>query len=369
MANTFALILVILTFATGVIWLIDKVKWGLARKAARQEAQAKAEIVLDENALAGIHPENAVIENARSLFPVIAVVFILRSFIYEPFQIPSGSMMPTLLVGDFILVEKFSYGIKEPIWQNTLVPVGLPKRGDVAVFKYPEDPRVDYIKRVVGLPGDRVVYKDKQLYLIPACKETSCGQYKALDMKYLGAQEFAGIEDIRGIQGFLECFHQIEFSAGPIGCQPRLLGLADPVLGAETATQLIHQIVDGAGDTFALPHPILLGQVPRQDDVVMQVAIPDMAERNQLEIRAQPPQQFVTALEERLHVRKRHRNIVLERLALLALGLGDRVPEAPETLGFTRILGDDRIKNAPVFRLAHQRFLDQAAVATEGRVH
>ncbi len=194
MANTFALILVILTFVTGVIWLIDKVKWGPARKAARQEAQAKAEIVLDENALAGIHPENAVIENARSLFPVIAVVFVLRSFIYEPFQIPSGSMMPTLLVGDFILVEKFSYGIKEPIWQNTLIPVDLPERGDVAVFKYPEDPRVDYIKRVVGLPGDRVVYKDKQLYLIPACEESSCGQYKALDMNYLGAQEFADEE-------------------------------------------------------------------------------------------------------------------------------------------------------------------------------
>ena len=194
MANTFALILVILTFVTGVIWLIDKVKWGPVRKAAREEAQAKAEIVLDENALAGIHPENAVIENARSLFPVIAVVFILRSFIYEPFQIPSGSMMPTLLVGDFILVEKFSYGVKEPIWQNTLLPVNSPKRGDVAVFKYPEDPRIDYIKRVVGLPGDRIVYKDKQLYLIPACKETSCGAYKALDMKYLGAQEFADEE-------------------------------------------------------------------------------------------------------------------------------------------------------------------------------
>ena len=191
MANTFALILVVLTFVTGVIWLLDKVKWGPVRKAAREEAQAQAEVDLDEKALAAIHRENVVIENARSLFPVIAVVFILRSFLYEPFQIPSGSMMPTLLVGDFILVEKFSYGVKEPVWQNTLMPVNSPKRGDVAVFKYPEDPRVDYIKRVVGLPGDRVVYKDKQLYLIPACEETSCGPYKALDMKYLGEQVFA----------------------------------------------------------------------------------------------------------------------------------------------------------------------------------
>tara|TARA_R110001583_G_scaffold10698_1_gene49031 strand:+ start:10506 stop:11426 length:921 start_codon:yes stop_codon:yes gene_type:complete len=190
MANTFALILVVLTFITGIIWVIDKLTWGPARKAARQQAQDKAEIGLDEKTLATIHPENVIIENARSLFPVIAVVFVLRSFLYEPFQIPSGSMMPTLLIGDFILVEKFSYGVKEPIWQNTLIPVGAPKRGDVAVFKYPEDQRVDFIKRVVGLPGDRIVYKDKQLYLIEACEKAQCGNYKALDMQSLGEQKF-----------------------------------------------------------------------------------------------------------------------------------------------------------------------------------
>ena len=190
MANTFALILVILTFVTGIVWVVDKLKWGPARSAARTAAQDLAETELDDDTLAKVHPENVVIENARSLFPVIAVVFVLRSFIYEPFQIPSGSMMPTLLIGDFILVEKFSYGVKEPIWQNTLIPVGSPKRGDVAVFKYPEDQRVDFIKRVVGLPGDRIVYKDKQLYIIPACETDTCGNYKALDMKFLGAKEF-----------------------------------------------------------------------------------------------------------------------------------------------------------------------------------
>jgi len=196
MANTFALILVILTFVTGIVWVIDKLVWGPARKKARQSAQEQAEIGLDEETLAKIHPENVVIENARSLFPVIAVVFVLRSFLYEPFQIPSGSMMPTLLIGDFILVEKFSYGVKEPVWQNTLIPVNLPKRGDVAVFKYPEDPRVDYIKRVVGLPGDRIVYKDKQLYIIPACDAADCGNYKALDMESLGEEEFTDAEDM-----------------------------------------------------------------------------------------------------------------------------------------------------------------------------
>ena len=195
MANTFALILVIATFVTGIIWVIDKIKWAPARKAARQAAQDKASVKLDEEVLAGVYPENVFIENARSLFPVIAAVFVLRSFIYEPFQIPSGSMMPTLLVGDFILVEKFSYGVKEPVWQNTLIPMGKVKRGDIAVFKYPENIRVDFIKRVVGLPGDRVVYKDKQLYLIPACESQPCGSYKALDMNYIGEQTFADEEN------------------------------------------------------------------------------------------------------------------------------------------------------------------------------
>ena len=202
MANTFALILVILTFVTGIVWLIDRLKWDPARKIARQAAQDKAEIGLDEKTLAKIHPENVLIENARSLFPVIAVVFILRSFLYEPFQIPSGSMMPTLLIGDFILVEKFAYGVKEPIWQNTLIPVGLPERGDVAVFKYPEDQRVDFIKRVVGLPGDRIVYKDKQLYLIPACDKAECGSYKKLDMQSLGEKKFK--DEVSAMQVYSE---------------------------------------------------------------------------------------------------------------------------------------------------------------------
>ena len=211
MANTFALILVILTFFTGIIWVIDKIMWAGARKEAQQKAQAQSTTKLDDKTLAKAFPENPIIENARSLFPVIAIVFVLRSFIYEPFQIPSGSMMPTLLIGDFILVEKFSYGVKEPVWQNKLIPVGEPKRGDVAVFKYPEDPRVDFIKRVVGLPGDHIVYKDKRLYLIPACEEKECGNYKEVDITFEGDQYFKDENTEMGIyvEKLGEVNHQI----------------------------------------------------------------------------------------------------------------------------------------------------------------
>ena len=103
------------------------------------------------------------IEYPKSLFPVILIVFLLRSFVVEPFRIPSGSMIPTLLIGDFILVNKFVYGIRLPIVNKKVVEVGSPQRGDVMVFRYPEDPSVDYIKRVVGVPGDRVTYLHKRL--------------------------------------------------------------------------------------------------------------------------------------------------------------------------------------------------------------
>ena len=177
MASNFALILVLITLVTGIIWALDKWRWAPQRARKIAEAQVAYGNKVDEAALARAARVPGWIEQARSIFPVIAAVLILRSFIYEPFQIPSGSMMPTLLVGDFILVEKFAYGLKEPVGNTTLIATGQPKRGDVVVFKYPEDTRIDYIKRVVGLPGDRIVYQDKQLYIKPACVGDECPDF------------------------------------------------------------------------------------------------------------------------------------------------------------------------------------------------
>ena len=139
----FALILFIALAITGGIWLLDA-------------------LVLKRNREKGEN-EPLLVEYAKSFFPVILVVFTLRSFLVEPFKIPSGSMMPTLLIGDFILVNKYTYGIRLPVINKKVVELNSPERGDVMVFRYPSDPSLDYIKRVVGVPGDVVEYRNKQL--------------------------------------------------------------------------------------------------------------------------------------------------------------------------------------------------------------
>jgi signal peptidase I len=105
------------------------------------------------------------VEYSKAFFPILLIVLVLRSFVAEPFKIPSGSMLPTLRVGDFILVNKFTYGLRLPVVNTKVVALGAPERGDVVVFKYPEDPRLDFIKRVIGLPGDRISYRNKQLFI------------------------------------------------------------------------------------------------------------------------------------------------------------------------------------------------------------
>ncbi|CAG1022189.1 partial signal peptidase I, partial [Patescibacteria group bacterium] len=109
--------------------------------------------------------EPIIVEYARSFFPVVLIVLILRSFLAEPFRIPSASMMPTLLIGDFILVNKYTYGVRLPVFNNKIIEINKPERGDIVVFRYPKDPTVDYIKRVIGLPGDKITYENKKLYV------------------------------------------------------------------------------------------------------------------------------------------------------------------------------------------------------------
>ncbi|MDY6814734.1 MAG: signal peptidase I [Pseudomonadota bacterium] len=161
----FPLVLVVLTFATGLIWLADKLFLRERRLAAARASSPgtgqEAEPVSAEK-----EPrEPYLVDLSRSFFPVLAVVLVLRSFLIEPFQIPSGSMLPTLEVGDFILVNKYAYGIRLPVAGTKVLEVGDPERGDVMVFKYPEDGETNYIKRVIGLPGDRIRYQDKQLFI------------------------------------------------------------------------------------------------------------------------------------------------------------------------------------------------------------
>jgi signal peptidase I len=143
----FALLLVVATALTGVIWLLDAVVFKRIR--VRRGA----------GRLGGVtSSEPVVVEYARSFFPILLLVLVLRSFLFEPFRIPSASMMPTLLEGDFIFVNKFAYGLRLPVINTKIVDIGEPARGDVVVFRLPADPTVNYIKRVVGLPGDVVVY-------------------------------------------------------------------------------------------------------------------------------------------------------------------------------------------------------------------
>ena len=142
----FSAVLFGITAITGVAWLLDAVLLRPRRARAARAAGKDPALI----------PEPGTVDYARSFFPVALVVLVLRSFIFEPFRIPSDSMMPTLLDGDFIIVNKYAYGLRLPVLNRKIIPVGEPQRGDVVVFRYPRDPSVNYIKRLVGLPGDHV---------------------------------------------------------------------------------------------------------------------------------------------------------------------------------------------------------------------
>jgi len=169
----FALILFLLLVATGLVTALD-------RYVLRKRRPADARVPWW-------------IEYPVSFFPVILIVFLLRSFLVEPFKIPSGSMLPTLLIGDFILVNKYTYGIRLPVVNVKLIDVSEPKRGEVMVFRYPEDPSLDYIKRVVGIPGDVLTYKDKRLSVndkqVPVSPDGSYN-YVESGLNFISAQRF-----------------------------------------------------------------------------------------------------------------------------------------------------------------------------------
>lgn len=162
----FALLLTVLTLLTGVVWLIDALLF--ARK--RREA---ARAVEGEEAQATALRPTAVVEYSKSFFPVLLIVLVFRSFVFEPFRIPSGSMLPNLLIGDFIVVNKFAYGLRLPVLNTKILAVGEPERGDVVVFRKPAQPGLPndpqagttFVKRLVGVPGDRVRYERHQLYI------------------------------------------------------------------------------------------------------------------------------------------------------------------------------------------------------------
>jgi signal peptidase I len=174
MSLDFPLILVILVFGTGLIWLADRLLFAPGRQRATdalcaqfpdwEDAESPDSARFAE-AAKDLPRESTLVEYSRSFFPVLAAVFVLRSFIAEPFQIPSSSMVPTLEVGDYILVNKFVYGIRLPVLRSKVIPVGEPKRGDVMVFFPPHMNKTYYIKRVIGLPGDVVSYRNKRLYV------------------------------------------------------------------------------------------------------------------------------------------------------------------------------------------------------------
>ena len=145
----FAVLLTILTLVTGIGWVLDKL-WLARRRRGRVDGGDKPGWIVDF---------------CTSFFPVILAVLLLRSFVAEPFRIPSESMLPTLIKGDFILVNKFVYGLRDPVFHYRFFGGGEPKRGDVVVFRWPRDPSTDFIKRIVGVPGDKLRYHEKTLYV------------------------------------------------------------------------------------------------------------------------------------------------------------------------------------------------------------
>lgn len=216
--GNFALLLLLAVVVTGVYWVAEKVYFLPQRKAAADRLVAEQRQREAELTRMGIKPDAVNLDDARQkllmqpwwldwtagLFPVIFVVFILRSFLFEPFKIPSGSMIPTLHVGDLILVNKFHYGVRLPVIHTKVIDNHDPQRGDVMVFRYPPQPTLDYIKRVVGVPGDEVAYLNKQLFVngqavtkspMPEFYDRSSMRYSQQFGESLGSKQYNTLND------------------------------------------------------------------------------------------------------------------------------------------------------------------------------
>jgi len=194
----FSLLLVVATFASGVIWgvwaLLGAVKGNSDGQAAEADAVEEA-VAASENKAASKEP--VIVEYARSFFPVLLLVLVVRSFLFEPFRIPSSSMMPTLLIGDFIFVSKFEYGLRLPVVNTKIVDLNEPERGDVIVFRLPSNPSTNYIKRLVGLPGDTITYRNKRLYVN---NEPVKLTFKGLYESNMGTEVRIASESLGGIE-------------------------------------------------------------------------------------------------------------------------------------------------------------------------
>jgi len=196
----FSLVLVMATFVSGIIWLLDKLFWESSRKQSLAKMIKAAGKDIPEIFQDSVSRDPVIVEYSKAFFPIILVIVILRSFLYEPFKIPSGSMKPTLEVGDFVLVNKFAYGVRLPVIHTKIFDTGSPQRGDVFVFRFPGEPGVpknqvnpqDYIKRVIGLPGDTIMYKNRKLYIKPACAKTEqqCESVKTAEYKMIEADGY-----------------------------------------------------------------------------------------------------------------------------------------------------------------------------------
>lgn len=185
MVIDFSFWLLVLTVISGLIWGADTLLFKKARM--QQAAIAAPPLSGGQTAAPAQHAHPVIVEYARSFFPVLGLVLVVRSFIFEPFRIPSDSMMPTLLAGDFIFVSKFSYDLRLPVFNTKLLETGDPQRGDVVVFKLPSDPSINYIKRLVGLPGDHVVVINDQVFINGEQLKTDMGGLYN-DHGYINAQ-------------------------------------------------------------------------------------------------------------------------------------------------------------------------------------